>query len=90
MATTGFVLQVWVRLRANRLARALAAALAAGERPRVFEALERLLQETARSDWVALVQWQEDGLGGEIELARGEGPAEIAPDELARARGRVA
>jgi HD-GYP domain-containing protein (c-di-GMP phosphodiesterase class II) len=77
-ATTGFVLQVWVRLRANRLARALASALAAGERPRVFEALDRLLQETSRSDWVALVQWQEDGLGGEIELARGEGPPEIA------------
>ena len=77
VAVSGFVLQVWVRLRANRLARALAAALAAGERPRVFEALEQLLRETARSDWVALVQWQEDGLGGEIELARGEGPAEI-------------
>jgi len=76
-AVAGFVLQVWVRLRANRLARALATALAAGERPRVFEALDHLLQETARSDWVALVQWQEDGLGGEIELARGDGPAEI-------------
>ena len=77
-ATTGFGLQVWVRLRANRLARALASALAAGDRPRVFAALDRLLQETSRSDWVALVQWQEDGLGGEIELARGEGPPEIA------------
>ena len=49
-----------------------------GERPRVFEELEHLLQETARSDWVALVKWQEDGLGGEIEMARGEGPSEIA------------
>jgi HD-GYP domain-containing protein (c-di-GMP phosphodiesterase class II) len=77
-AAGGFVLQVWVRLRANRLARALADALAAGERPRVFEALDRLLRETTRSDWVALVQWQEDGLGGEIELSRGDGPAEIA------------
>ena len=76
-AVSGFVLQAWVRLRANRLARALASALAAGERPRVFEALDQLLRETARSDWVALVQWQEDGLGGEIELARGEGPAEL-------------
>jgi HD-GYP domain-containing protein (c-di-GMP phosphodiesterase class II) len=77
-AVGGFVLQVWVRLRANRLARALAEALAAGERPRVFEALDRLLQDTTRSDWVALVQWQEDGLGGEIELSRGDGPGEIA------------
>ena len=77
-ATTGFALQAWLRLRANRLARALAAALAAGERPRVFEELERLLRETARSDWVALVKWQEDGLGGEIEVASGEGPPEVA------------
>ena len=77
-AATGFALQAWLRLRANRLARALAAALAAGERPRVFEELERLLRETARSDWVALVKWQEDGLGGEIEVASGEGPPEIA------------
>jgi HD-GYP domain-containing protein (c-di-GMP phosphodiesterase class II) len=76
-ATIGFLLQAWVRLRANRLARALASALAAGERQRVFEALDHLLQETSRSDWVALVQWQEDGLGGEIELSRGQGPPEI-------------
>jgi HD-GYP domain-containing protein (c-di-GMP phosphodiesterase class II) len=77
-AVSGFTLQVWMRLRANRLARALADALAAGERPRVFEALDRLMRETAQSDWVALVQWQEDGLGGEIELARGDGPPAIA------------
>jgi HD-GYP domain-containing protein (c-di-GMP phosphodiesterase class II) len=73
----GFALQVWMRLRANRLARALAEALAAGERALVFEALDRLLIETTRSDWVALVQWQEDGLGGAIELARGDGPPEM-------------
>ncbi len=77
-AVLGFTLQVWMRFRANRLARALAEALAAGDRPRVFEALERLLRETARSDWVALVQWQEDGLGGEIELVHGDGPPSIA------------
>ena len=73
------MLQVWVAA-AGQPARACAGGRHSrpGERPRVFEALERLLRETARSDWVALVQWQEDGLGGEIELARGEGPAEIA------------
>jgi HD-GYP domain-containing protein (c-di-GMP phosphodiesterase class II) len=76
-AVSGFALQVWMRYRANRIARALADALAAGERLRVFESLDHLLQQTARSDWVALVQWQEDGLGGEIELARGDGPPEI-------------
>jgi HD-GYP domain-containing protein (c-di-GMP phosphodiesterase class II) len=77
-AAAGFALQAWLRLRANRLARALAAALAPGERSRVFQELERLLRDTARSDWVALVQWQEDGLGGDVEIASGEGPSEIA------------
>jgi len=78
VAVTGFALQVWMRLRANRLARSLASALAAGDRPRVFEALEQLLQQKTRSDWAALVQWHEDGLGGDIEFARGNGPSEIA------------
>jgi hypothetical protein len=77
VATTGFALQGWMQLRANRLARALASALGAGERTRVFEAFDLLLAETTRSDWVALVQWHEDGLGGEIEVSRGEGPSEI-------------
>src|SRR4051794_432426 len=78
VGVTGLALQLWVRVRSNGLARALADALAAGERARIFEALERLLQQKAHSDWFALVQWHEDGLGGDIELARGEGPPEIA------------
>jgi HD-GYP domain-containing protein (c-di-GMP phosphodiesterase class II) len=78
VAVAGFVLQVWVRMRANRLASALASALAAGDRPRVFEALEGLLRHKTRSDWAALVQWHEDGLGGDIELEHGDGPSERA------------
>ena len=39
----GLVLHAWVRLRANRLARALAAALAADDRTLVFEELARVL-----------------------------------------------
>lgn len=73
----GLVLQAWVRFRSNRLARALAAALAAGERDRVFEELADVLAEATRGDWIALVRWREDGLGGEIEHARGEGPNEL-------------
>src|SRR5262249_46148241 len=65
----GLLLKTWVMFRGNRLARALAIALAAGDRERVFEQLADVLGASARSDWVALVRWREDGLGGEIERA---------------------
>jgi hypothetical protein len=70
------VLKSWVRFRGNRLARSLAAALGAGDRDRVFDELSDVLGASARSDWVALVRWREDGLGGQIERSRGEGPGE--------------
>jgi HD-GYP domain-containing protein (c-di-GMP phosphodiesterase class II) len=76
LACAGLLLQAWGRLRANRLARALAAALAANDRTEVFDGLGRVLETATRSDWVGLVSWQEDGLGGAIELSRGEGPPE--------------
>jgi len=72
----GLVLQAWVRIRANRLSRALADALAAQERERVFRSLTDVLGKTAHADWAALIEWREDGLGGTIELAHGEGPLE--------------
>ncbi|HET7759553.1 MAG TPA: hypothetical protein VFK62_06480, partial [Gaiellaceae bacterium] len=73
----GLVLQAWVRFRSNRLARALATALGAGERERVFQALADVLGDATQGDWIALVRWREDGLGGEIEHARGDGPNEL-------------
>lgn len=76
MLACGLLLQAWVRLRRNRLARALATALGAGDRSDVFEALADRLAAATGADWIALVRWQEDGLGGEVELARGEGPFE--------------
>jgi HD-GYP domain-containing protein (c-di-GMP phosphodiesterase class II) len=76
VAFVGLVLLAWVRFRANRLARALGSALAAGDRARVFEGLSGMLETATGGDWVALVRWQEDGLGGEIELSRGAGPPE--------------
>jgi HD-GYP domain-containing protein (c-di-GMP phosphodiesterase class II) len=72
----GLALRAWVRLRANRLSRALADALAEGERERVFTSLTDVLEKTAHAEWAALVEWREDGLGGAVELARGEGPLE--------------
>jgi hypothetical protein len=72
----GLVLQAWVRIRANRLSRALADALAEQERERVFRSLTDVLGKTAHAEWAALIEWREDGLGGTIELATGEGPLE--------------
>ncbi len=68
----GLVLHAWVRLRANRLARALATALAADDRSLVFEDLAGVLESATKGDWVALVGWREDGLGGFVEVSRGE------------------
>ena len=68
----GLVLQAWLRFRSNRLARALAGGLAADDRQEIFQRLSRVLEAATASDWVALVAWQEEGLGGSIELARGE------------------
>ena len=76
ITVTGLILRAWVRFRSNRLARALASALGASDRQRVFDALGQVLESSTRSEWLALVSWQEDGLGGEIELSRGEGPNE--------------
>ena len=72
----GLVIHGWVRLRSNRLRRAVAASVAADDRKLVFASLSRVLENATGADWTALVSWQEDGLSGEIELARGEGPHE--------------
>jgi HD-GYP domain-containing protein (c-di-GMP phosphodiesterase class II) len=74
----GFLLQASVRIRSNRLARALADALGRGEQAEVFDALANVLGSATRGDWVGLVRWHEHGLGGELERERGEGPNEHA------------
>ncbi len=74
----GLILHAWLRLRANRLARALAAALAVEDRTLVFEELAHVLESATGGDWVALVGWREDGLGGSVEAARGEDEHERA------------
>jgi HD-GYP domain-containing protein (c-di-GMP phosphodiesterase class II) len=76
VAFCGLVLRAWMKLRANRLANSLASSLAAGDAGHIFHALGNVLHATARADWLALVEWQEDGLGGEIQLSRGDGPSE--------------
>jgi HD-GYP domain-containing protein (c-di-GMP phosphodiesterase class II) len=72
----GLTLQAWIRVRANRLSRALADALAEHERERVFAHLTGVLEKVVHAEWAALIEWREDGLGGTIELAHGDGPLE--------------
>jgi HD-GYP domain-containing protein (c-di-GMP phosphodiesterase class II) len=78
IACAGIVLRAWIRLRATRLTASLRAALATDERELVFERLAAVLEAASRSSWVGLIRWEEDGLGGSLELSRGEGPQDRA------------
>jgi HD-GYP domain-containing protein (c-di-GMP phosphodiesterase class II) len=72
VACMGLALQGWLRFRSNRLVRALATALAGEDRERVFDKLSQALETATGSDWVALVSWEEEGLGGSIDFSRGD------------------
>jgi HD-GYP domain-containing protein (c-di-GMP phosphodiesterase class II) len=76
VSVCGLMLQAWIRLRVNRLSRSLADALAEEQREQVFAHLTHVLEDVARAEWAALIKWREDGLGGTIELAHGDGPLE--------------
>jgi HD-GYP domain-containing protein (c-di-GMP phosphodiesterase class II) len=78
VAATGLFLRAWVRLRATRLRAAIAASLAGDERAVVFGRLADRLGNAARCSWIGLVSWEEDGLGGSLELSRGEAPSDQA------------
>lgn len=77
-ALTGVLLRAWARFRSNRLKGSLAAALAADERKILFERLSAVLTAATRCDWIGLVSWEEDGLGGSLELSQGDAPRERA------------
>jgi HD domain-containing protein/transketolase-like protein len=78
LAATGIVVRAWARYRSGRVRRGLAAVLSAGERTQVFSRLAETLHATGGADWIGLVDWEEDGLGGSLELSRGEAPPERA------------
>ena len=77
-AVAGVLLRGWARFRSNRLKNTLAVALADDKRDLVFERLAGVLATATRSDWIGLVSWEEDGLGGSLELSEGEAPQERA------------
>jgi HD-GYP domain-containing protein (c-di-GMP phosphodiesterase class II) len=74
----GLFLSAWARLRTSRLKGALNAALASDDRERIFERLAAVLEGATVVDWLGLVAWEEDGLGGSLEVSRGDPPAEQA------------
>jgi HD-GYP domain-containing protein (c-di-GMP phosphodiesterase class II) len=75
LAAMGVLLRGLVRFRSARLRSKISAALGAGSREQVFERLTDVFGHAARSDWTALVAWEEDGLGGELERSYGDGPS---------------
>jgi hypothetical protein len=80
LALAGMALRVVVQFRASRAAAALHRALAAGhERNDVFAGVATATSLAWHHRWAALVDWDEDGLGGSVEAVRGEdGPATAA------------
>jgi putative nucleotidyltransferase with HDIG domain len=73
LAVTGLGLRALVRLRAERLAGAMLRAVGGvEERERSFGRLVDTIAPLWEHDWFALVGWDEDGLGGTVEHARGE------------------
>jgi HD-GYP domain-containing protein (c-di-GMP phosphodiesterase class II) len=75
IAVAGLALRALIRLRAERAAAALHRALGTGEeRERVFARLTDTVARAWKHDWIALMSWDEDGLGGSIEHARGHDP----------------
>jgi HD domain-containing protein len=79
IAVAGLALRALIRLRAERAAAALHRALGTGEeRERVFARLADTVARVWKHDWIALMAWDEDGLGGSIEQARGDDPPPAA------------
>jgi hypothetical protein len=75
IAVAGLALRALIRLRAERAAAALHRALGTGEeRVRVFARLTDTVARAWKHDWIALMSWDEDGLGGSIEHSRGDDP----------------
>ena len=75
-AVVGLLLRAAARIRAERVAGALRAALQGPGRASVFDDLVAALRRRWPVPYAALVQWQEDGLGGRIVRVDGTGPAE--------------
>jgi HD-GYP domain-containing protein (c-di-GMP phosphodiesterase class II) len=72
MAVAGLTLRALVSLRADRVAAALHRALGhVGDRDEVFAQLVETVNRVWPHDWIGLMAWDDDGLGGSVGHARG-------------------
>ncbi len=79
IAVAGLTLRALIRLLAERAGAALHRALGTGEqRDRVFVRVAQTVARVWRHDWIALMSWDEDGLGGSVEQALGDDPLPVA------------
>ena len=73
IAVAGLALRAMIRMQSERAAAALHRALGTGEeRESVFTRLADTVARVWKHDWIALMTWDEDGLGGSIEHSRGD------------------
>ena len=73
LAVAGLALRALVRIRAERARAAVHRALSSeDERVLVFERLARAVARMWPHDWIGLISWDEDGLGGAVEHSAGK------------------
>jgi putative nucleotidyltransferase with HDIG domain len=74
VGAAGLLLYVVRRVRVSRLTDALLDAVGHGAgRDTAFDGLAHVLQRTCATRWAALVDWEEDGLGGVVRREHGSG-----------------
>jgi putative nucleotidyltransferase with HDIG domain len=79
LAVAGLALRALVRIRAERARAALHRALSMDEkRERVFERLEHAVSRMWPHEWMGLITWDPDGLGGTVECTSGGDPPPTA------------
>jgi putative nucleotidyltransferase with HDIG domain len=78
LAAVGVLLRSLAQVRGERLTESLRRALHAPDRAQLFFDFNDRLSRAWPVTWAALVDWDEDGLGGTIGLSLAEGPAESA------------
>jgi putative nucleotidyltransferase with HDIG domain len=76
VGAVGLLLYAWRRIKVARLTQALLEALGhTDDRESAFDAVGRVLARACGAGWSALIDWEEDGLGGVISREQGvDGP----------------
>jgi HD-GYP domain-containing protein (c-di-GMP phosphodiesterase class II) len=79
VAVAGLTLRALVTLRAERVAGAIHRALEVeADREELFAGLVEIVERAWPHDWIGLLWWDEDGLGGALQLQRGATPPPAA------------